>query len=325
MLGSVFGKILYYRRAVRKLRSAIRDLRPDVLVPVDSPALNWHLAKEARAAGTSIVHYVAPQVWAWAPWRIKKLRRLTDHVACLLPFEEEYFRSRGVAATYVGHPLFDRLPARIDAADCPDLAEAWCEGTWRIAMLPGSREGEIAAIAPALAAVADEVGRRWDGSQCKFLAADDRSADRIRAAIRRDEVDVVTGDAGSVLADSHFAVVASGTATLEVASYGVPMVIVYNISRWQRMAWRLFVKYMMRTRNLSLVNIIAGRGIVPELMPFFTSPGEVVRSVVSVIKDYGWLCATRQKLLDLTTPMRTNGDQTAAARAAAIVAGIVDK
>jgi len=319
MLGGVLGKIMYYRRAVRKIRESIREIRPDILVPVDSPALNWHVAKAAKAGSIPVMYYVAPQVWAWAPWRIKKVRRLTDHVACLLPFEEEYFRSRDVAATFVGHPLFDRLPESRESRECPDLAGAWHEGSWRVAMLPGSRAGEIAGIAPAMAVTAAEICKRWAKAECTFLAADELAADRIRAATRREDLHIVTGDPDRVLSDSHFAVAASGTVTLQVASYGIPMAIVYNISAWQKLFWKLFVRRLIRTKHLSLVNILAGREIVPELMPYFRNTGEVVSTAIECMEDYGWLYSTRDKLLELTEPLRSRGLETAAGRTADLI------
>lgn len=318
MLGGVFGKLLYYRSAVRKLRSAIRDIRPDVLVPVDSPALNWHLAAEAKSLGIPVVHYVAPQVWAWAPWRIRKLQRLTDHVACLLPFEEDYFQERGVPATFVGHPLCDGRSDAFADDRFPALDEAWIDGTWRVALLPGSRAGEIAAIAPALSTVADALTARWPETRCVFAAADDVSAERIVTATGRDDLQIAVGEIETVLSGSHVAVVASGTASLQVASHGVPMIVVYNIPFWQRVAWHAVVKRLMRTRYLSLVNILAGRGVVPELMPYFSSPRQISALAERLLNDYGWLYATGKKLVEMASSLRAPGG-TAAENTAKIV------
>ncbi len=318
MLGGVFGKIFYYRRVIRKLRSAIRDIRPDVVVPVDSPALNWHIAAEATSLGIPVVHYVAPQVWAWAAWRIRKLRRLTDHVACLLPFEERYFRERGVPATFVGHPLSDRVRNSFTENRFPALDEAWIDGSWHIALLPGSRAGEIAAIAPALSKVADALTAGRPGTRCVFAAADDISAERITGATGRDDLQIAVGEVETVLARSHFAVVASGTASLQVASHGVPMIVVYNIPLWQKVAWHTVVKRLVRTRYLSLVNILAGRGVVPELMPYFSSPRQIVALAERLLNDYGWLYATRKKLIDLASSLRSPGG-TAAENTAHII------
>ena len=156
----------YWIRTVRRLRRTICRLRPDLHIPVDSPALNWHLAAAAKGSGAKVFYYIAPQVWAWAPWRAKKLARLTDHVGCILPFEQPYLRHRRVHATYVGHPLLDTLPDRPDPV--VDIAEAWAHGSWRVALLAGSRPHEIRSHAPTFLAAADEIARRWPGARCTF-------------------------------------------------------------------------------------------------------------------------------------------------------------
>ena len=217
------------------------DVKPDIHVPVDSPALNWHLAKAAKKLDVPVMYYVAPQVWAWAPWRIKKVRRLTDHVACLLPFEEEYFNTRGVKATYVGHPLFDQLPPQRSAEDCPDLAEAWLNGKWRVALLPGSRPGEIKKHTRPLLNLAEKIKKRWPEAQCTLTAVHQSAAVQIKAAAGWDDEDhsrgrlcqVAVGRTADVLAESHFAVTASGTVTLEVAHFGVPMVVFFRAPWWR--------------------------------------------------------------------------------------------
>ena len=244
------------------------------------------------------MYYVAPQVWAWATWRIKKLRRLTDHVACILPFEQDYFRSRGVAATYVGHPLFDELPPPRAAGDCPDLIDAWHGGTWRVAMLPGSRPGEIKNHATAMQETARAIRARWPEAECTFCAADETAADRIRREIGT-EPTLAVGRTAQVLAESHFAVAASGTVTLKIAHFGVPMVVVYKASR---LGYHLLGRWLLHTRQLSLVNILAGRKIVPECMPWFGNVGQLIDTTLEAMNDYGWLVAIRQKLLDLTAP-----------------------
>jgi lipid-A-disaccharide synthase len=316
MLLGPLANLRYYRRAVRTLQKSIRREQPDILVPIDSPALNWHMAKAARRAAVPVMYYVAPQVWAWAPWRIKKVRRLTDHVACILPFEEEYFRSRGVAATYVGHPLFDSLPAQRSPEDCPDLAAAWHNGKWNVALLPGSRHGEIKNHTPAMIRVAEEIRSRWPGAKCTFTAVDAAAAERIREAAGRTELDIAVGRTAEVLAGAHFAVAASGTVTLKVAHFGVPMVIVYKASR---LGYRLVGRWLMRTRHLSLVNILAGRQIVPELMPWGGDVGQLVAAVMDVMGDYGWLWSTREKLLNLTRPLAVQPPASASDNTAAII------
>ena len=333
MLGGPFLKLRYYRRMVRLVQQAVRDTKPDVVIPVDSPAFNWHIARAAKEVALPVMYYVGPQVWAWAPWRIKKVRRLTDHVACLLPFEEEYFRSRGVAATYVGHPLFDQLPPQRPLEACPDLFAASQSGQWRVALLPGSRPGEIASIAPALAATADAITHRYPDAICTFTAVDDAGAGRIRKATRREDLNIAVGNTPAILAESHFAVAASGTVVLEVAHFGLPLAVVYNVAGWQKIAYHLIARHLLRTKHLSLVNILADRDpadaypspLVPELMPYFQSPAEVAGVALSMLNDVEALQETRENLLALTAPLATKTPGGASANVATIVAELLEE
>lgn len=314
MLGASILRAAHYVRAVRRLRKTIRRLRPDVHVPVDSPALNWHLASAAKSVAARVMYFISPQVWAWASWRVGKVRRLTDRVACILPFEQRYLRDRGVKATYIGHPLFDTLPAR--AEPLPDLTEAWSQGTWRVALLPGSRPAEIRHHTGALLAVANAIWQQWPQAQCTFCARTEASAEIIRKAAKVGGVEIVVGQTRQTLARSHFAVAASGTVTLEVAHFGVPMVVFY---RAPFLGYNLVARHLIRTPYLSLVNILAGRSVVPELMPWHGSVQRLNAMVLEVMDDLGYLCEARQTLRELVAPLRLPSPRTAADRAADLV------
>jgi len=316
MITGPLGRLGYYVHHVRRLQKALRAAKPDVVVPVDSPAFNWHIAKAARKCGAPVMYYVAPQLWAWAPWRIRKARRLIDRLACILPFEEEYFRSRGVRASFVGHPLFDHLPPR--PANPPDIDEVITSGAFRVALLPGSRPMEIRDHTPAMLAVAQAIGLRWPAARCTLAAPNEAAAARIREAAAKNTMPlaeapaVVTGGTPQILAESHFAVVASGTATLEAAYFGVPMVIIYRIGR---LGYRLVGHWLIRTPFLSLVNILAGRAIVPELMPWFGDVQEVIEKVLVMMADRQRLHAARRDLLAVADGMKAHA--TSAAEGAA--------
>jgi lipid-A-disaccharide synthase len=313
MAGGPVLQLGYWYRTVRRLQKTIRQLRPDLHIPVDSPALNWHLAAAAKESGARVFYYIAPQVWAWAPWRARKLARLTDHVACILPFEQPYLRHRGVHATYVGHPLFDTLPGRPDPL--PDLADAWANGTWKVALLAGSRPAEIRGHATTFLEAASQIRRRLGGWSFTFAARSHPAADAIRSACAGEEVDVVVGRTRQVLAESHFALAVSGTITLELAHFGVPMVIVYKAGR---LGYNLVGRWMLRTPHLSLVNILAGRRLVPELMPWHGSGRQVIDMAMEVMDDLGWLFETRKALMELTDGLHAGPPQTASDNAAAL-------
>ncbi|MFA6135334.1 MAG: lipid-A-disaccharide synthase [Phycisphaerae bacterium] len=320
MLGGPFIKLPYYFRMVRLAKKVLAEIRPDVLVPVDSPAFNWHLCAAAKELGIPVVYYIAPQVWAWAPWRVKKLARLTDHVACILPFEERYLCDRGVRASFVGNPLFDGATG-VSPATLPDLAGAWALGQWRVAMVPGSRKSEIRAHMPALLKVADLIRRRWPKSHCTFTAYTQASADLIRGAANGADLDIAVGRTREVLADSHFAVTKSGTVTLEVAHFGVPMVIFHRTSRLLGLLNRTLgrFRWAVGTKYFSLVNILAGREMVPELMPWHGNVRQLRSAVLEVMEDYGYLFQVRQELLDLTALLRVAPPATASDNVAQLV------
>jgi len=324
MLGGPILRLGYWLRLVARIKRSLKHLKPDLHIPVDSPALNWHLAAAARRAGTPVMYYIAPQVWAWAPWRVRKLARLTDVVACILPFEERYFRDRGVNATYVGHPLFDTLDPL--EGPLPDLAEAWSEGTWNVALLPGSRPGEIKGHIPALLDVARVIRRRWSRAVCTITAHNDSGARCIHAACKGrlpQHVEVVVGKTRQVLRSAHVAVAVSGTVTLEVAHFGVPMVIFYKVNA---IGHKLVGPFLgISTPHLALVNILAGKRIVPELMPWYGRIRPVREMVMDVMQDLGCLYDMREAILEVTAPLRAAPPATASDNAADLAIELLDR
>lgn len=325
MLGGPLLKLGYWVRTVRRIRRRIMELSPDVHIPVDSPALNWHLASAARSAGSKIFYYIAPQVWAWAPWRVKKLARLTDHVGCILPFEEAFLRERGVEATFVGNPLFDALPPRPNPL--PDLADAWYEGSWQVALAPGSRPGEIRNHARPLEIVGHAIARKWSRARCVFTARTEEDARRIRNECRARDIEIAIGETREILAGSHFAVACSGTVTLQAAHFGVPAVVFYRTGMLLSLLHRTLGRFpkLVGTRHLSLVNILAGRRIVPELMPWRGNVRYLTRMVLDVMNDLGFLFEMRKGMLDVAGPLRVPPPHSASDNAASLVVELLQR
>jgi len=316
-------RLPYWLRAIARLKRQIAEMRPDVHIPVDSPALNWHLIKAARKAGAMVVYYIAPQVWAWAPWRVRKLARRTDHVACTLPFEQRYLRDRGVAATFVGHPLLDALPPRPDPLS--DLAGAWADGDWRIAMLPGSRRGEIKANVRALHVSADLIRRHWPAARCLLAVRNAADADTVTRACRGElprNTEVVVGRTADVLSRAHFAVAKSGTNLLQAAHFGVPLVTFYRAGR---LKYYLLGRWLIRTPHLCLVNILAGRRIVPELMPWYGSARQLSSMVIDTMGDLGFLFEARRGLLEVADSLRAPGGGSASDNMADLVGDLLER
>ncbi len=288
--GSMFldtlAHVWSHRKRLARLRGWLAAHRIDALVPVDSPAGNWSICSAVRSAQPSakIVHLVAPQVWSWARWRVHRLRRLTDHVLCLLPFEPQWLGSRGVRATFVGHPVYDP-PAGDDAISAPDLPE----GSPRLAFLPGSRRGEIIRNWPTMLEAFSRLREKHPLLVGAVAALDDRLEELLRDVTSRhgrswpSNLALVAGRTGAVLRWCDFALVASGTATLEVAAHRKPMVVMYNM-RWITAA---IAAILVRARPFSLPNLVsewAGLGsAVPELIPHFGRVDPVVRRIEELL------------------------------------------
>ncbi len=240
----------------------------DLHVPVDSPAANFPICKLTRRRSTPIIHLAAPQMWAWASWRIHKLRRLTDLVLCLLPFEPEWFSTRGVRAQFIGHPMFDR-PID-DAAIAAQIATfPASSGGPKLALLPGSRAKEWSHNFPILLRTLARLTAEHPGAAAVVAASSERAERELRAIaelhggwpanlhLAHDAV-----DAAARWADLCLAV--SGTVSLQLARARAPMCLVYHIAPWQ---YWVFGRWIIQSHSATLPNLIAGRRIVPEFVP----------------------------------------------------------
>lgn len=267
-------------RLVRQVGRTVRDRQTDLAVLVDSPALHLPMARHIRSAGCPVLYYIAPQLWAWAPWRIRRVRRRVDRMAVILPFEEQYFRDRGVAADFVGHPLATQLAAEQPSPEA--VEELRPLGRPLIACLCGSRKHVVEEVLPGQIEVARAIAATYPQAGFVFAAASDRTAGMIRGALagERFRYRLEVGRNAEVLSAADFALCASGTATLEVAWHGVPMIVMYNGSKW---GYRLVGRWLITTPHLCLVNILAGRRIVPEFMPYYTSTRPIADEALRIL------------------------------------------
>jgi lipid-A-disaccharide synthase len=294
MLASAATHAWTHTQRLRRLRQWLSDHRIAALVPVDSPAANWSICKiiRKRVPSAKIVHLAAPQLWAWATWRIHKLRRLTDHLLCLVPFEPQWFARRGVPATFVGHPLINEQ-GHCTVEDSRLDPPAVNEGT-KLALLPGSRAGEIRANWPTMLA-AFRVLRQKHTDLTALIAVENTSgAQRVSAVTQRrtgneallDGMALRVAQTDAVLNWCDVALVKSGTGTLQAAAHRKPMVAMYNLNWW---AWHLAGRWIVRTRPLTLPNLISqanGDGpAIPELVPNLGTVEPVVASLDGLICD----------------------------------------
>jgi lipid-A-disaccharide synthase len=256
------SKISAVRREIAKIRRWSAEHRVVVHVPVDSPAANFPVCKILKPKGVRIAHLVAPQLWAWGGWRINKLRRLTDCVMCLLPFEERWFRERQVPAKFIGHPVVNR---ELDTVAIADRIRSLPVGSPRILLLPGSRSGEVKANLRLLVATFLELADRNRGTAGLIVCANQRLAKLVRELVpdMPTGLHVIVGDIDAAIHWCDLALNVSGTVSLDLTRQGRPMVGVY---RTGVISW-LGAKAVLRSPHRLLPNVIAGREIVPEFVP----------------------------------------------------------
>lgn len=311
------AKIREHQRINAEIEKWLRDHRISVHIPVDSPAANFPVCRLTKAAGARVVHLVAPQLWAWAPWRIRKLRRLTDHVMCVLPFEQEWFRSRGVDATFIGHPLFDQS---LDTGLLDEQISSWDRGEQNIALMPGSRPSEMKKNFPLLLGAYIKLNNEHKDMR-GIVAATREEIDPVLRQIARDaglewpdSLQIRHASTDAVVRWCDLATVVSGTVTLQIAKQHKPMVIVYKLGR---VAWTLIARWLIRTDYITLPNLIAGREICPELVPHFGGSEPIADKVVGLLEDQE---AFATQVRELEAIGKVYDEQNAAENAAKIIA-----
>jgi len=289
----------HYYKLVQRVRRYLQEHPVDLVIVCDSPAFNFHVARVAKRAGIKTLFYVAPQLWAWASWRIHKLRRCCDKLCCILPFEEQWFRQRGVDTTFVGNPLLDGL-----SGDLTKLRKDYGEfdpQEARVALMPGSRLAEIESLWRPMQEIALELERRYPGMIFVAVPASKERQQlmertQIPGFVCEYSVDTVRHTAAAV----DFSLVASGSATLEVASSGCPMVVMYQTNR---VLWKLVGHWLVHPKFFTLVNLLADRELVPEFMPYFTSIDPIVQKIDGYLQDRSLLTRTSNEMIDMVEPL----------------------
>ncbi|MEM1206823.1 MAG: lipid-A-disaccharide synthase [Acidobacteriota bacterium] len=299
------------RQIFRQLLEAVERRKPRAAILIDSPDFNMRLARKLARRGVEVIYYISPQLWAWRRGRVKAVERDVDLMMVLFPFEAGFYAEHGVKAAHVGHPLVDEIPRLDHRWDAEPHGPV---GDLVVALMPGSRRSEVRALLPPMLGAVRAM-RAVRGVHARLIQAPTVPPELFDELLEESGVEVerVRSHRHRAVADCHLALVASGTATLEVALLGTPMVVLYRLNP---------MTYWLASRLVDLphfcmVNLVLEERVVPELLQDETEPANVAREALSLAADDDRIRAMRARLADLRGALGSSG---ASGRAAAAVA-----
>lgn len=308
-----FTEVVKHFRSIRRLfldtAAHLAASRPDAVILIDYPGFNIRLAQRVKQMGIPVVYYISPQVWAWKKKRIHTLAACVDKMLVIFPFEAALYEAAGLPCTYVGHPLLDHI-AGFEAAAAPDDALI-------IGLLPGSREQEIRRLLEPMIAVAAGIAAEYPEARFVAPVVDEARAAQVRAIAGAFPLEIETGGMYRVLSRARFCLVASGTATLETALFQVPFMIFYRVTTVTY--W--LAKFLVDIRYIGIVNILAGRGIVPEFIQGAIQPARILPQALRLIAS----TPERTRMIDDLREIQTLlGDGGASQNAAREILALLD-
>ena len=309
-----------YRRLmgiVNRLRDVLRRRRPDLLILTDYPDFNLKLAETAKELGIPVLFYVSPQVWAWRPKRVNKIGERIDHMAVLFPFETEIYEKNGIPVTFCGHPLADHVQVKLTPAEA--RAKLGIEGEGPvIGLLPGSRRGEVQRLLPVMIDSARRLLERYPDARFLLARAATRDASEYLPLLEAANlpVELVTNDAQTVMRASDTVITASGTATLEIALVGTPMVITYKLAPLTY----AIMRRLMTIDQVGLANIVSGEPVVKELLQDNATPEAISAEVERILEDEAYRARMVGKLGEVRGKLGTSG---ASRKVAEVAAGML--
>jgi lipid-A-disaccharide synthase len=281
-------------RAMRHLVSEAERRKPEFAILTDFPGFHLRLARKLKSRGVKNVYYICPQFWAWRPWRVRIVRRRFAQALCIFPFEEKFFGDAGVPVKFIGHPLVGAVHASLDR-------QAFCREQRLdaqkklVTILPGSRSAELRQHLPIIREACKRIHRETQ-AQFVIAAAPESNVASLREGWPPDLlVKIVIGQTYNALAAADAAIVSSGTATIEAALLDVPMVVVYRVTPLTA----LLAKPLVRTPFFSMVNLIAGKRAVPELIQNDFTPDQVAAETLSLLNNQAAREALRRELAEV--------------------------
>ena len=308
-------------RLRRRLLQRLVALSPDVFIGIDAPDFNLGLEIKLRGKGIQTVHYVSPAVWAWRQWRIRKIERAANLVLCLFPFEYDFFKDHGVPATYVGHPMADQIFPDVD----PTVARTRLEldpAATTIALLPGSRSGEVSRLAEPMIEAARILASRRPDLQFVAAMANQNVHTIFRKAMEKlafASIRLFDRDPRAVIAASDAVMCASGTATLETMLVNRPLVAAYRVSPYTYQLAKLL--RLIKAKLFALPNILAGEALVPELIQHDATGERLAVEIDRWLEDENRRLELRERFLELHERLRCDASK----RASEAVCGLLDR
>ncbi len=304
-------------RRLITMRRLFRSNQWDTVVFIDHPGLNMRLAYFAKAAGLRVVYYIAPQIWAWAPWRIRWIKQRVDHALVILPFEKPLYDKAGVRCTFVGHPILDAVAGRYDRRELRGTF-GFSDDERVIALLPGSRPHEVQVLLPILIEAVEKLARREPKTKFILAQASTIQDNLLQPLLSRSPVPIalVKEQAAEVMALSDLVLVASGTATLQAAVVGTPMVLFYRTTPLTFWFANAVIRFVIRVKWIGLVNLVAGRTIVPELIQSAATGQRLYEAALRILDDRPAYDEMKRELAKVRAAL---GEPGASARAAEVV------
>ena len=285
--------IWFFKKTAATLLKDIERTRPDLVVLIDNPGFNLHLAKKIHALGIPIVYYIAPQLWAWGKNRIFKIKKYISKVLVVFDFEKKLYEEYGVPVAWVGHPLKEIVLEK--KSDRALLSASLETKKWRIALLPGSRTGELKRLLPVFSEVVKIISDKYPQSHFSLIKASTLSREDYAPFGLASNVTLVEENAYAAIASSHFAIVCSGTATLECALLGTPMIIVYK----DNFLSFAISKMLVRIKFIGLPNIVLGKECARELLQANATPQKIAAEMLRILENADVWNARRESLEEI--------------------------
>lgn len=300
-----------------RMRRLFRSKRWDTVVFIDHPGLNLRFAYFAKAAGLRVVYYIAPQIWAWASWRIRWIKQRVDHVLVILPFEKALYDAAGVPCTFVGHPILDAVAGHDDRHTLRRTF-GFSDDERVIALLPGSRSHEVQVLLPILIEAVEKLAHREPKTKFVLAQAATIQDNLVQPLLARSPIPirVMKAQATEVMALSDLVLVASGTATLQAAVVGTPMVLFYRTTALTFWAASFVHRVLIRVQWIGLVNLVAGRTVVPELILSAATGQRLYEEAIRILEDRRVYDEMKRDLAHVRSAL---GEPGASVRAAEVV------